>query len=235
MRELIDQYIDSKQLAWSPNTLRSERYRLYSVYATLGAKLSPQAVYDWMYPQLKPYTFKTLFIRLVKFYDWLIKTNNVPGPNPFRNYMEDNALLFKNVYKREAITTSFKEAKSRIQTLSEPARSWALHLLFNGARISEAFQGSHVKGKGNKNRVLFNSEFQNGSLITEAQLRAELKKVGLKPHTLRKLFATELVDKGARPEDLCEILGWSSIKTAYYYLQPKKEEELKKLVCSLGE
>lgn len=51
----------------------------------------------------------------------------------------------------------------------------------------------------------------------------ELKKVGLKPHDLRKLCATELKRQGMSDIDLMKAMGWESITTAKAYLIPLEE------------
>lgn len=236
MHSLITEYLEDHRLAWAVSTFDSESARLNSIYKLIGSNYKPEQVYKTLKKSYKPYTLKQSFQRLVLFNDWLIQNNHMAGPNEYKIFMEKNARLFKYAYKREELSINFKEAKSRIQRIKDPvAKNWALHVLFNGLRISEINKttANKITGKGNKVRTLFNKQFQNDTLIKPEQLRYQLNKVGLKPHTLRKLFATELVRRGVEPHDLCEIMGWSSIETAYYYLQPKKEEQLKQLVNSL--
>ena len=58
-------------------------------------------------------------------------------------------------------------------------------------------------------------------------VRKELAKIGLKPHSLRKLLATKLSRSNMTYTDICAIFGWSSLATAQKYLQPLKEDQLK--------
>jgi integrase len=92
-----------------------------------------------------------------------------------------------------------------------------------------------VRGKGGKERILFGdgSAFRNINLNT---LRRELKKVGLKPHSLRKLFVTRLAKRGDLTDaDLCEVMGWESYETARSYIQPDRADVLaNKIAAALG-
>jgi hypothetical protein len=47
---------------------------------------------------------------------------------------------------------------------------------------------------------------------------------------LRKLCASRLSRKNILAEDLMAIMGWSSLEVAKWYLQPAKDEALKKLM-----
>lgn len=230
MEALIRDYISDHQNAWETSTQASEAARLRGVLPYLTQLDFPAEIYAQVCTKYKPYALSTLFIRLTHFYSWLIETGHRSGPNPYTAWRRRNAKIFKTAYKREKLEVSFEGAKKQIAKIQDQVvQRDALELLRTGLRISETQKivGDKVCGKGSKFRTIFTTHSFKSD---PRRIRRELKKVGLKPHSLRKLFASRLVEKGARPEDLCEIMGWSSIKTAYHYLQPRKEEELLKLV-----
>ena len=231
MQELIDRYIKDHKFAWASSTLASERSRLAKVAPLLSTSEDPQVIYNSVRCKLKPYAVQTLYTRLTHFYGWLLDEGLRTGPNVFARWRRKNRLLFQGAYKREKLDVTFDEAKIRIAGIQdEDTRNTAFSLLHTGMRIHELAKvsGNTVVGKGGKERKVYGEVPE--VRVSQSRLRTALKTVGLKPHSLRKLFATRLARNGARPEDLCEVMGWSSIKTAYWYLQPRKEAELKQLV-----
>lgn len=235
MQELIPKYLDDHKHAWSKTTMRSEASRMKRLGPLLSPHLDdPQTLYNLLVGEYKPYALLTLFTRLSHFYQWMIDEGHKDGPNAFARWKKRNAQLFKNAYQREKLEVTYDEAKELITGIpDQEARYAALNMLHTGVRIHELekISGGEVIGKGGKRRKIYHKILP--SKASRDKIYAELKKVGLKPHTLRKLFATRLARAGARPEDLCQVLGWTSIKTAYYYLQPKKDDELRSLVESL--
>ncbi|MDU1412706.1 MAG: site-specific integrase [Clostridium sp.] len=67
------------------------------------------------------------------------------------------------------------------------------------------------------------------------QFQSILKKLDIKPmkfHALRHTYATRLIEKGAKPSNVMELMGHSDIATTYIYVhatEEGKEEEVKKL------
>jgi integrase len=87
---------------------------------------------------------------------------------------------------------------------------------------------SSVIGKGNKERFTTFAFPEHLELPSEWQVRTALKKIGLKPHSLRKLLATKLSrNSDIKNQDILAIMGWSSLETANKYLQPLNEQQLK--------
>lgn len=234
MREFVDEYIDSKSLAWSPNTMRSERYRLRGVVDEMA--LGPEALYRELEGRMKPYAIKTTFIRIGEFYEWLLATQKVTGPNIFKNFITTNARLFKHSYKKESLNVDYEEALRRIAEIKDSAtKNKALQLLTSGQRFEESLTSTNGKiiGKGGKSRRDYTPRSLKASSRydrTYHTFRRKLAEVGLKPHTLRKLAATKLGEAGASEADLLEVFGWSNIQTASRYLQPKTEEKLDQLI-----
>ena len=232
---LVDEYIDSKSMAWTKNSQKSERARLRSVDPKFLE--NPDGLYRQLSARKKPYTIKTTFIRIREFAKWM-KLEDC-----FGRFMQDNARLFKQsiVYNRKRVALTYKEALKRIRKMKNPRfRNKALELLATGARWSESFtmdEHNVIIGKGNKRRRLFLPEkfkAQEGTVVTASDyssFRRALKAVGIKgPHTLRKLAANRLIEIGANYSDVMEIMGWSSIQTAVSYVQSKREEDLQSLV-----
>ncbi len=228
MHSLIHQYITYHKNAWSVSSLRSEKARLQAVLPVLQQSEDPQFVYDTVSKTKKPYAVKTLFVRLGHFYDWLID-QGYRKDNQFRQFTKQNANLFKQAYSRRTVDVTFEEAKEKIETIDdEEVRDACIALLTSGLRITElgkVTDGFVVGKRGKKRRV-----FTERRAVAAHRIRYALKKLGLKPHDLRKLFATRLAESDISPQDLCQIMGWNSFQTAYYYLQSSNEERLKEIV-----
>lgn len=211
-------YLEAHESAWALTTWRSERSRLKSVAHVI--KFGPEAVMKHLVDRgSKPYTIKTTFMRLAAFEKW--RGNSTQ----FSDYVKKHRNKFRHAYQREELEVTFDEALQRIRRLDEPYRQLATAILSTGLRISETYSvcGDRVVGKGGKTRRVY------GTIEVTAPRSTfwrKLKAVGLKPHTLRKLLATRLSDKGATAADLCKVFGWSSIETAYQYLQPKEDAKL---------
>lgn len=220
MKKYISKYLEYHESAWAPTTMKSERSRLNVLAPHLDK--SPKDLHQWLKDQgKKPYTIKTTFIRLADLEKW------AKLEPKFQTYLETHQNRFKHAYQKEELEISYEDALSRISSLGAgtPASTHALSLLQTGTRISESYDtaGGQVTGKGGKTRKIFGTI---ETTVPRSTLWRKLKAVGLTPHTLRKLCATRLVDKGATAADLCKVFGWSDIKTAYQYLQGKDDERL---------
>jgi integrase len=230
MRALITDYIRSKELSWSSSTLRTEKYRLIGLLTHLTG--DPNLLWEELeHRGMNPYSRKTTFIRVCKFWDWAIGENRIDGPNPYRKWMTTNGRLFKHVYKKSLPVISFAEAKQRIESLkNEAIKKQALCLLENGLRVGEhdTYKDGEVVGKGNKPRKIFGEQQPEG-WISYFKLYFALKEIGLKPHDLRKIRATDLAQKGLSEADLCYIFGWESFETAGSYLGHKKDLTLEEI------
>lgn len=214
MKTKIDTYLQSKALAWSPSTLRSERHRLTAVAAWMS--LPAAEFFSQLQTKYKPYAVKTTMLRAAECLAF-------HGDNSYKEFMQVNARLFKNCYERKLVGMTFEQAKKRIEKITnEQARQAAKLMLTTGMRVHEAlkYDGSgKVIGKGDRMRAIFSTERISGE-TNYASIYKELKKVGLKPHDLRKLAATQLAKAGFKEADLMAVMGWSNIQTASNYLQP---------------
>jgi integrase len=232
MNTLITRYINEHSFSWSETTQRSELSRLLAMssYITKG----PDALWKHL-EHHKPYTRVTVWTRVSTFYDWLLENGHVKGHNVFKAWRRKNARLFKNAYQKERLDITYEEAKKRIETIPDLAiRKRAFEILYSAQRFSESAQhtgNGSIIGKGGKTRPDFRPELSGPSYDGPyIRFYRALKRVGLKPHMLRKLALTRLVDKGATMFDLMEVAGWSSVQTASSYIQPKNIDRLKKLV-----
>lgn len=218
MKELIPAYLEAKESAWAPTTYKSEKARLNAVAARLG--LAPKALHKELEAEgVKPYSIKTLFIRIADLQRW------AKVAPTYQEYLASHKNRFKHVYQKEEIELTWEEALARIQTMEVPYSAMAQSLLATGLRISEAYKvkNGKVEGKGGKYRKIFGTIEVTATKSTFAR---KLKAVGLKPHTLRKLCATHLAEKGASAADLCKVFGWTDIKTAYQYLMAQEDSKL---------
>ena len=228
--ETIHNYISSKALAWSPTTQRSELARLRKALPSL--KSSPLETYNALKDSYKPYSLKTLFIRLSEFSQFV--DGDTAG---YKAFMRSHANLFKNAYSRKQVSVTYEEALVLIEeALTGPEQQAAKLMLSTGLRIHEAlkYDGSgSVVGKGAKLRPVF-SALTITSETSYFRIYRKLAKVGLKPHDLRKLAATRLAASGELNEaDLMEVMGWSNITTASNYLQPARKAALNEKVMRL--
>lgn len=235
----IVDYITSKKLAWARTSQKNELYRL----RMHGPRVmdAPEAVYkDLRDRGMKNHSIKTTFVRLGQFYQWLVDTDKIPATkNPWKLFLKENALIFKYCYQTERLTLTFNEAKEKIDELPEAEyRLAAQQLLEGGLRYCElrTFDGKSVIGKGSKPRTVFLREGLRDFRYTGSYsaLYQRLKAIGLKPHTLRKLCATEVSrHPEAKDQDICKIFGWSSIETSIKYRQPHSDELLGGLLQSV--
>jgi len=231
-------YIESKKLAWSPTSIKSEWARLrQGVKISASCQSATEFFAAMQQAGQKPYSIKTMFIRMSELAKF---ATGGEIDNEFSRFLRMNALVFKNAYKREKVGVTYLQAVAAIQTICNiQIRNIAQFMLQSGLRVTEAinYDGSgEVIGKGNKRRVVYCKD-SSKALATEGlpplmymDIYKALKDVGLKPHTLRKLAASQLVAAGFKEADLMEVMGWNSMQTAAIYIQPANETDLKRRV-----
>lgn len=232
MKKKIEKYIQSKKLAWSDSTLRSERGRLNSVLKGCEKFPPPRNLYSQLKKRYKEYTIRTIFIRLGEFYSFLHKD----VPNPYKSFLKENARLFKYVYKKKEVKKTFDEVRKEIAQFPKDIQPLALSLLNSGIRISELVTYEHktqtVVGKGGKRRKVYGVQ-KRGEVTPYKikKLRKELKRLSLTPHDLRRICATKLYNSGeVDPVTLQKVFGWESFETAARYIQAANEEGLKRTI-----
>lgn len=226
LQEQISRYLESKENSWSKAAYKTESSRLKKHARLL--ELGPKNAHEQLVSSgMAPYTIKTIFIRLIQFEKFIGKGQE------FKQFNENNRNLFKHAYRREELKDDYESAKTKISSIQDQEiRALANAMLQSGIRISEidALSGTTIQGKGGKVRPLLIDPIKidtSNKVALQARLRRSLTEVGLKPHSLRKLFLTELGRKGVPIQDLAYIAGHTSIQTTMYYLQNKKTEQLK--------
>ena len=223
--QAVVEYLKDKTLAWSSSTLRSEEARLTGLAEVIDG--NPQRLWDELERrQLKPYTRVTIWSRVCDFWQWRIDAGQETGPNSYRVFRKRYAKQFKNVYVRKTPDVSFTEAKALIETLPEEFRWKALELLTGGLRYTESstLKDGLVVGKGGKVRSVFPEVTAPDFKASYQRFLRALKGVGLKPHMLRKIFATAFVNQSENPFLLMEVMGWSNITTAQSYVSANKDK-----------
>jgi integrase len=220
----MKKYIESKAGSWELTTAKSETSRLLTLLPFIDG--NPETLWTALAAQ-KPYSRVTAWTRVSSFYDFCMKEGLVSRPNPYVEWRRLNAKRFKNAYTRTPPTMSLDEARERIARIEdEGMRNRAILLLSGGLRFTESatLKGGTVMGKGAKLREV-HVQVPSGPMFDGPyhQFHYALKKVGLKPHLLRKLAATALVAQGIDQYDLMEAMGWVSIETARSYVAPSRK------------
>jgi integrase len=236
--ELVDQYIKSKKLAWARTSQKNERARLNKH----GSHVldNPFEYYEVLKKRMKAYSIKSTFVRLGKFYEFLMDIEAIPmAKNPWKAFLTDNAMTFKYSYQPERLKVKFKEAQAKINSMPEyQYRMASRQMLEAGLRYCElrTFDGVKVIGKGSKPRTVFMSHELKSFRYTGSYtpLYKSLVAVGLKPHSLRKLCATEFSrNPNVKDQDTCKFFGWSSIETSIKYRQPHDDSRMDDLIQSV--
>lgn len=219
----MDSYLKFHENSWSPATVKTARSILtrYARYDT------PEALWAALQP-LGPYSRLTIWTRLIHYHYW----RNPAYGQTFKDFTKKNRRLFKGAYKPERLDITFEEAREKLGLIPcERTRREAYRLLYGAQRWSDQACGDGlVLGKGGRVRPDYSSGPISGDRPSYGAVYRALKKVGLKPHSLRKLALTRLVDKGATAADLMRVAGWSSIGTAFAYLQAKDDNRLKEMM-----
>jgi hypothetical protein len=193
---------------------------------------NPSTLMNYLAEHQSPYTRVTSWSFVITFWNWLVK-HGFKKSNPYITYKEEHSHFFNHAYKIERLAITFEEAEARIQKLPPDFRKRALEMLYSAQRYCEAAQprGLEILGKGNKLREDCRPDLEGPDYRKSyASFYRALKKIGLKSHTLRKLALTKLVAEGCNEYDLMAFAGWSSIKPATSYIQPKRMSHLKSLL-----
>lgn len=232
MNNLISEYLAARVNAWSPTTLKSEAARLNALAGVIDK--SAQALWDHLLTSQKPYSRVTSYTRVVAFYDWAIEEGRMPGPNLYKKFKKENARLFKHAYSKKIPDISMQDAEAKIAKIADRSiREKCLELLKNGMRFTESLtrdSNNMIVGKGGKKREVYGPVSSNVRSVSYFGVWAALRTVGLKPHDLRKIFATDLYRKGLDQVDVAAVMGWSNFQTAASYIAPSNSQKLRKVI-----
>lgn len=212
----IEQYLAHNKERWNAMTLRTRRSHLNSMRACINGE--PGFLWNHLEKHYSSYTRTILWTSIGAFWDWYAPRQQ----NPYKNWKKSHAQRFKHSYERSPATMSYRDAKDKIERCLEgAARDRALYILNTGARWIESGvqEGFRVRGKGGKIRRLLPLEegLKNANIAYRTFVR-HLGKIGLTPHDLRKIYATELARRGATIYEICQLLGWEDINTALCYI-----------------
>lgn len=227
----ISAYLADHKDTWAESTIRSKQSLLKKMKKSVG-NCSQQKAIDYIEANYKPYSQKTNLIHLSAFTDWLIREGKIKGAeNGFAGRIRKASFKFKSAYEKRLPEITFKEAQEKINSITDSeVRRVANILLHTGLRISELWKVDHeqgtVMGKGSKRRSYIGDTF-DAPKVSVTWIRLKLAEVGLKPHDLRKVFATFLVENNYQIQEICSIMGWSSFDTAQFYLIVRAKDELK--------
>jgi integrase len=180
----------------------------------LDAEHGGESLYRVLSP-LSPYTKRTIFMRFISLEAWAKKQGI--STYGITEWYEEHKNLFKYSYEKKSLLSPDEIVHRISQIKNTAARIAANEIYSSGLRIHEYAKVSEhrVVGKGGKPRRVRLKE--PSVQITERQLRYALAKVGLKPHDLRKAFATKAAAQ-LSPAELCKVMGWSSFETASSYI-----------------
>lgn len=236
INELVTEYLEFKAITWSPTTIKSETARLNALIPLIEkhGMAAPHKILEDLFLKNKPHTIKITMTRLSDFEAWGISYGHLTGPAIMPEFIRRCARRFQGSYRKERLEITIADARKRLAGIDDPkVRRHAEAILRGGLRFAESVSVrtdpkgfSAVVGKGGILRRVFN--------VTATDLCFDgpyhvfykaLKQVGLKPHTLRKLAATEFA-KHLAPQDLMHVMGWSNMGTAYLYLQEAKDDEI---------
>lgn len=229
MKKHIAEYLAEHANAWTAATQRTTANRLYSLEAVLTGK--PEQLWKFLMKKGDaPSTRVITFAQAVHFWRWAAAKGYAKDGEVYASFRRRNRLLFKNCFPKRSVGVTYEEAKARIEAIEDKAvKRRALEILSSGIRWSESCQtGEVILGKGSRYRRVYRASVDGPDFtLSYATFLRKLKSAtGLKPHDLRALAATNLVNCGLKEADLMAVMGWQSIATASRYVQPKKEEEL---------
>jgi len=162
----------------------------------------------------------------------------LPKPVSITNIKE--ALKIANLVEYTAIMTIFglglRISEARNILLSNIKDKW-ITITGKGNKTRDIPLEKHLKDTINKYIEIYSPKKylfeKNGIKLSDSQLRyiieKPFKKIGIKvtPHQLRHSFATEMLNNGARINDVSELLGHEFISTTQIYTKLNSSTKLK--------
>lgn len=114
-----------------------------------------------------------------------------------------------DLYRRSLIVSRGKGGKPRV-TFIDPLTEKSIREYHHKREVDSVFVFTNSFGKPLSRQYL-------SRMISETALRAGIKK-RVSAHTLRHSFATNMLRKGARIEDVQPLMGHSNISTTRLYM-----------------
>lgn len=230
LAELARAYLSAQKGVWAETTLRSETARLNAVLPLVEGRSVEEA---WRaLAEMAPYARVTAWVRLSAMITWARDAGLWSGSNAYQLFRDKNRGLFQSAYKRQPARFSYDELLAKLELVGDPTvRDAAFTILKNGLRWCElqTLKDGRVTGKGGYEReILYPKHLEHD--VSYTQLWRGLRKVGVKPHDLRKVFAQKLVELGCNDHDLLKVMGWRSYETAKSYVAARKTDEVRQMV-----
>jgi len=162
----------------------------------------------------------------------------LPKPMSITNIKE--ALKIADLVEYTAIITIFglglRISEARNMLLTNINKEWVT-VIGKGNKTRGIPLEKHIKDTINKYIQIYSPKKylfeKNGVKMSDAQIRyiieKPFKKIGIKitPHQLRHSFATEMLNNGARINDVSELLGHEFISTTQIYTKLNSSTKLK--------
>jgi site-specific recombinase XerD len=170
--------------------------------------------------------------------DQISVPKTLPKPIPIKNIKE--ALKVADLIEYTAIMTIFglglRISEARNLLITNIKNEW-ITVIGKGNKTRDIPLEKHIKDTIIKYIEIYSPKKylfeKNGIKMSDAQLRyiieKPFKKIGIKitPHQLRHSFATEMLNNGARINDVSELLGHEFISTTQIYTKLNSSTKLK--------
>ena len=231
MKEIYDEYIESKTAVWAATSIKSESSRLNSYWSLING--DPGPLWKAFTANLQPYARATYWTRVSAFWEWGIKYKKFTSPNPYQIFREENVQCFRNVYLKKPCGMNLPSLREKIESIPaeyEDIKNAFRLMLAGGLRKCELHtitEDGYVKGKGGKVRKVYVPKL-TGPVADKARYSTMLKLahryLGITPHKIRSAKMSAMARKdGMTLKDLMEFAGWSSMGTADSYLAANQD------------
>jgi|ERR1019366_4094796 integrase len=212
----VERYLEDMKNAWAPKTLHNTKLTLGRLLPVLTG--DPQKLWDELCKTQSDYTRVMTWGKVCGFWDYAEPDSR----NPYRDYRKKNARLFRDKYLEKTTSETAKSAREKIASITNPSiKRKAMELLLTGMRYTESLtlKDGVILGKGDRKRKINVPEVEGPEMTCHYKtFYNALRDVGLKPHTLRKIYLTECVRKGANVFQLKKLAGWKSLQSAVSYI-----------------
>lgn len=214
--------LERKARAWAPTTLRSETARLRTLVRLLETESRPASVVAGLARAYGSYAAATAWVRVRQ-----LAEEAGEDVRAWDRAWRDRPREMRQAYRRRLVDLTPAQVLGKLAHVEDvDVRAAAAHMLRNGLRACEAGQaGGSVVGKGAKEREVL---FPGGVAVSYGRLHRALRKVGLRPHDLRKVFATDLWRRHPDVVDVAKVMGWQSFETARSYVAPRSLDDVRR-------
>jgi len=209
----------------SPQSMKSIFYRLKKPVEESVITGDPTDLLTYLNAYLSQMSILATYSDVTTFVEWCIHTKRMDGPNQYEIYRKRHRRksFFKGHGTPRKDLPSLATAEALIATLKSPkVKRKALELLVTGMRWRESLtlKDGVVLGKGLKPRKISLPAIPGPPWVGHYDsFRKALAKIGLKPHDLRKIYATHLAKVlRLNAYEIQAKLGHASILTSQAYV-----------------